>query len=316
MRSRPTPLSRRRFLRAGLLLGSTAVILPLAAACGDGYETAPDELAPLLEQARADATAATALAGGGGAAAELAKQVAAVRTAQADALQSEVDRLNRPKAASTADTAPVTAIGGLKTRLEQARKQAADLVPALPRHRAGLAGAVAAGCASAQQLSPELGAGAADDEVEPDTQTGQLTPEAVESLQGALAAEHAAVWVYSLVTAFLPNDFRSGTENGALAHRDRRDACERLLTAAGADPVSTEPAYLPPKPVTDSKSAMALVATAEADAAAAWRGVLERTDDTALRTIALRALVGSATRGTAWRKEAGEQPPAMALPGT
>ncbi|AXB48040.1 ferritin-like domain-containing protein [Amycolatopsis albispora] len=315
MRARPTPLSRRRFLTAGALLGTTAVVLPLAAACGPGYETAPDELVPLLEQARADASAATTLASGGGAAAELAKQVAAARTAQADALQSEVDRLNRPKSSVTADSGKAAGLGDLKERLEQARKQAADLVPSLPRHRAGLAGSVAAGCAALQQLSPELGAGQADDDVPP-PQAGPLPQESVTALQDALSAEHAAVWVYGLVTAFLPGDFRSGTENGATAHRDRRDACERLLSAAGATPVATEPAYLPPKPVTDAKSAMVLVATAEADAAAAWRGVLERTDDAAVRTVALRALVGSATRGTSWRKEAGEQPAAVALPGT
>ncbi|MBN6037864.1 ferritin-like domain-containing protein [Amycolatopsis sp. 195334CR] len=315
VRSRRTPLSRRSVLRAGVFLGGAAATLPLAAACGPGYETAPDELAPLLARARADATAATALASGGGEGAELAKQVAAVRTAQADALQSEVDRLNRPKSATTPDSGQAAGLDALKERLAQARKQAEDLVPTLPRNRAALAGSVAAGCAAVQQLSPSLGAGAAGDDVEP-PQTGQLPPESVTAVQDALSAEHAAVWVYGLVTAFLPNDFRSGTENGASAHRDRRDACERMLTAAGATPVPTEPAYLPPKPVTDAKSAMALVATAESDAAAAWRGVLERTDDTTLRTVALRALVGSATRGTSWRKEAGESPAAVALPGT
>lgn len=314
VRSRRTPLSRRSVLRAGVLLGGAAATLPLAAACGPGYETAPDELAPLLAQARADATAATALASGGEGA-ELAKQVAAVRTAQADALQSEVDRLNRPKSSPAPDDGQAAGLEALKERLEKARKQAADLVPTLPRHRAGLVGSVAAGCAAVQQLSPSLGAGAAGDDVEP-PQTGQLPQESVTAVQDALSAEHAAVWVYGLVTAFLPGDFRNGTDNGASAHRDRRDACERMLTAAGATPVSTEPAYLPPKPVTDAKSAMALVATAESDAAAAWRGVLERTDDAALRSVALRALVGSATRGTSWRKEAGESPAAVALPGT
>lgn len=306
---RPSRHSRRDVLRA---LAFGALALPLAA-CGPGYDEGPDDLITWLAQARADAEAAAAIAAGDPAAAETAKQVAAVRSAHADALRAEIDRENRPEPETPPAPARATDLAGLRANLEAVREQAGAGIGALPAHRAALIGSVAAGCAAAQQLAPELRAEATP-EVEPVT-TGELSPEAVDALQQALAAEHAAVWVYGLVSAFLSADFASGVDDGAEEHRDRRDAGERALTAAGATPVPAEAAYVPPQPVTDQASAVSLVATAEADATAAWHGVLARTDDGALRTVALRALVGSASRGTAWRAEAGLTPAAIALPG-
>ncbi|TVT19375.1 DUF4439 domain-containing protein, partial [Amycolatopsis rhizosphaerae] len=297
-----SPRTRRDVLRMSAL---AALAVPLAA-CQTGYSDEPDPLAPLAEQARADAAAAQALASGSGGQAELARQVASARTAHAQALQTEVDRLNRPKSAVQVLVPAETGMAGLKQRLAVAREQAEKVVAGLPRYRAGLAAAVAAGCAGLQQLGDVLG---------PGTDPGQVTPtaspvpaEAVAPLQQALDAEHAAVWIYSLVSAFLSANYEAGLNDGAAEHRRRRDACVRMLTAAGATPDGAEPAYLTPKPVTDAASAKSVVAAAEADAAMAWRGVLERTDDTALRTVALNALLGSSRRGTRWREAAGESP--------
>jgi hypothetical protein len=289
--------------------------VPLVGACGPGYDTGPDPLLPLLERARADAAAANALASSSEQA-ELARRVAAVRRAQARALQAEVDRQNLPKPDSPVPGPPAT-VGGIEelgTRLQQARDEAVRAVPGLPRHRAGLTGSVAAGCAGVQQLAPELGAGQPGP-LDP-VRTGPLAPEAVEALQQALDAEHTAVWIYETVTAFLPADFGKGLTEGAAAHRDRRDACERIITAAGAEPHVARSAYVPRSPVEDTDSAVELVATTETDAAVSWRGVLERTDDAALRRLAVQALVGSATRGTSWRAEGELSPAAPALPGT
>jgi len=68
--------------------------------------------------------------------------------------------------------------------------------------------------------------------------------------------------------------------------------------------------------VTDAASAKNVVAAAESDATNAWRGVLQGTDDAQLRSIALKAMLGSARRGTRWRIAAGESPTAIALPGS
>jgi hypothetical protein len=299
-------------LRAGAL---ALVAVPLTAACSQGYDLGPDPLAPLLEQAKSDAAAANALAQSSPADADAATQVADARTAQAQALQSEVDRLNRPKAAASAtSTAPATTVDALKQRLADARTQAEQMVGTLPRYRAGLLASIAAGCASLQRVAPALGPGLDATALAPPT-AAKLAPESVAALQEALAAEHAAIWVYGLVSAFLPADYSRAVADGSAEHVTGRDICVRVLTATGATPVSPEAAYVTPKPVSDAASAKSVVATAESDTAVAWRGVVERTDDVGLRTLATTALIASARRGTPWRMDSGVKPFAVALPG-
>jgi len=142
-----------------------------------------------------------------------------------------------------------------------------------------------------------------------------LTGDAAEAVQDALGAEHAALWVYGLVSAFLPADFGAAVQEGSITHRARRDATELMLNGAGQSPRSAEPAYVTPQPVTDQASAIAVLVVAEADAAVAWRAVLERTDVKSLRTTALTALTDAAVRATRWRRAAGETPATPPLPG-
>jgi hypothetical protein len=305
-------LSRRRILRAGAL---GVVAVPLAAACSKGYDEGPDPLVPLLEQAMSDAAAATTLAGSSPKDADAAKQVADARTAHAEALRSEVDRLNRPKA-SNSPVSPASFgpdLAGLKQRLADARKQAEGMVGAQPRYRASLLASIAAGCAGLQRIAPGLDVEETAAALDAPT-SATLPAESVDALQQALAAEHAAIWTYGLVSAYLPADVAKAATDGSAEHVKRRDFCERVLTAAGGTPVSPEAAYVPPKPVTDAASAKAVVATAESDTTTAWRGVVGRTDDAGLRTTATRALIASVRRGTPWRMEAGEKPAAVALP--
>ncbi|MBM7775882.1 hypothetical protein JOD54_006086 [Actinokineospora baliensis] len=145
-----------------------------------------------------------------------------------------------------------------------------------------------------------------------------LAQDSLAAVQAALGAEHAAVWVYGLVSAFLPASFDKPIGDGAQAHRTRRDTTERLLGASGATPAPAEPAYLPPKPVTDQASALTLVIDAEQDCTVAWRAVLERTDAEVaadVRANAALALTESAVRATRWRKTAGITPLTPVLPG-
>ncbi len=136
----------------------------------------------------------------------------------------------------------------------------------------------------------------------------------VEAVQTALGTEHAALWTYGLVSAFLGNQAAAVAE-GANAHRARRDTTERWLKDKGATANPPAAAYLPPAPVSDGPSALAALIAVEQDTCAAWRGVLERTDDSALRTTALEALTTAAVRATRWRKVAGTTPASIALPG-
>jgi hypothetical protein len=306
--ARPTDLSRRSVLRLGAV---AAVALPLAA-CTTGNDETPDPLAPLLAAAQADAAAARKLASGANG--DAAGQIADARAAHAAALKPEVDRLNRPQPKTPPAPVPVpTDLAGFKDRLAAVRKQAEDLVPALPAYRAGLVASVAAGCAALQRVAPSIGRG--DDAKPIAAPPGTVPAEAVDPLQKALATEHAALWVYGLVMAFLPADFGDALKSGRAEHTSRRDVLIQVITSAGSTPVAPEAAYVPAKPVTDAASAASVVATAEADSAAAWLGVVTHTDDKGVRGMALQALIAAARRGTPWRQQAGEKPTAIAMPG-
>lgn len=143
----------------------------------------------------------------------------------------------------------------------------------------------------------------------------------VDALQGALAAEHAAIWAYGVVAAFVPGTLDGQLEEAASAHQARRDAIERVLIDAGAPPVPPEPGYLTPQPVTDAASALRLAITAETDAAAAWRSVVELSPversaaDPGLRGAALDALTEAAVRATRWRATASVSPLTVPFPG-
>ncbi|WP_037335814.1 DUF4439 domain-containing protein [Saccharomonospora piscinae] len=315
----PRPaLTRRTLLRAA---GLAALAVPASAgltACASGYEDAPDPLRPLWLRAAADAKAADALGGSGPGAAsavESARRIAAVRSAHADALRAEVRRLNRPvdENAKPGPSQSVDDIGQLWTRLAEAAEQARRLAAEAPRHRAGLLGSVSAGCAAALQLDDSR-RGDVDTGVDQVTVT-TLDDDTAAALQTALAAEHAACWVYDLSRAFLSADYDNGLTGGWRAHAQRRDACERVLAGAGHTPVAAEAAYVPAEPVTGAESAARVVATAESDTAAGWHGVLERTDDATVRTLAVQCLTGAATRGVHWRREAGIEPVVPNLPG-
>jgi len=306
-RSDRNGLRRRDALRLGAI---AALAVPLAA-CGEGYDDSPDPLSALADDASADAKAARAITGSGAA---LAATVARVRAEHARALRREVVRANRPPAKDTPEGKPVTDLASLGTRLTTARERTRAMVPTAPGYRAGLLGAVAAGCASVQALDVTLGK-VAEPAFEQPGQVGKPAGAAVGALQRALAAEHAAIWVYDLVTAFLSAAYDEAIEAAVEEHQARRDATEQVLTNAGVSPVPPESAYRTPKPVTGEESAVAVVVVAETDATAAWRGVLERTADPALRRYALDALQASAVHATHWRAEAGISPAVVALPG-
>lgn len=289
-----------------------ALAVPLAG-CRKGYDDSPDPLSALADAARADVKAARTITGSGADVADTAAAVARVRVAHARALQREVDRANRP-AATPPRLAKVTDLASLGARLRTAADSARTMLRTAPTHRAGLLASVAAGCASARALDAALGEGAKP-AFDPPTPSGELGDGALGALQQALASEHAALWMYELVTAFLPAAFDESIGAAIDEHHARRDAATRVLSDSGATPVLAEPAYRPPEPVTDDVSAMKAVVSAETDAATTWRGVLVRTGDASLRTYGVDALTASTVHATHWRAEAGMSPAAIALPG-
>lgn len=144
----------------------------------------------------------------------------------------------------------------------------------------------------------------------------ELSEQATDALRAVVGAEHAAIWVYGLAAAFVQESrVRSAADEALAHHRTRRDAAERVLRDSGQQPPAAQPAYTAPQPVTDQKSAIGLLITAENDCQIGWRSVLENTNDPGLRRSALDGLIAAATRAARWRLTTGEQPAAQAFPG-
>jgi len=306
---------------------------------------APDPLQPMLDAAASDAVAASAAAKAFADNAPTLAVIAAVRRQQATALRTEVDRAAAltapPSVSSSAAPAPTdeaTVTAALLAGLATAQKQAAALVPELPRYRAGMVGSVAAGCASLAEAlnstpittasatsvgpadsaaaggaAPTVTAGPTRSAAPVSTQP--LDGDTATALQQALSAEHAALWLYGTASAFVtqPDETEIIAAMGSV--QSLRDATEHRLSAGGATPQPAEPAYLVPEPVTGQSSALAALAVAESDATVAWRSVLEHSGDRSLRAAALAALIDSAVRETRWRRLSGQSPASVAMPG-
>jgi hypothetical protein len=124
----------------------------------------PDPLEPLIVAATGHTALAEAVAAAHPPLAAAARQVATDRRAHADALTAEVRRATPTPVTTTPDGSggaaasgtigslapadPTAARTALLRAASDAQRQAADLVGALPRHRAGLVASVAACCAS------------------------------------------------------------------------------------------------------------------------------------------------------------------------
>jgi hypothetical protein len=143
---------------------------------------------------------------------------------------------------------------------------------------------------------------------------GQLPPSTVEALSAALAAEHAAIFGYGTVGAYLTSEAEAAARAAEAAHRDRRDVVSQRIAASNATPIAAAPAYSLPFPVTDAPSAIRLAAALEEGTAGAWREALAGTADED-RKLALEALIACAVQATRWRAMAGIVPVTLPFPG-
>ncbi|MDQ3763005.1 MAG: ferritin-like domain-containing protein [Actinomycetota bacterium] len=331
----PRP-SRRRVLVAGATTAALLLASPAALTGCIAPAQAPEEPDPLEAPARraeADAILAVAVAQAHPVLAEAARALAADRAAHATTLRAELHRAQPRSAPSSAVPAALpppapsppanpdlaSAREALTQAVRAARDEAARLVMTLPAYRAALLASVAACCAThAVRDHPDMETYRGNrTRTDPDMSPCRgRCPVLVEALQGALGAEHAAVWVYGVAGAFVAEALKARLEEAAAAHRARRNATERALIDAGVRPAPAEPGYLAPEPVTDTASALRLVITAETDAAAAWRSVVERSPaDSDLRGAALDALTEAAIKATRWRATAGTTPLTVPFPG-
>jgi hypothetical protein len=122
----------------------------------------------------------------------------------------------------------------------------------------------------------------------------------ISALQGALAAENAAVYGYGVVGAMLAKGLRSRARTYWVAHQEARDTLAAMLVKLGATPVAASPAYQLPFAVTGDASAVALAVVLEDGVAQAYLGVVAVTDPT-LRSFGALAMQPPANRAVVWR---------------
>jgi hypothetical protein len=140
------------------------------------------------------------------------------------------------------------------------------------------------------------------------------TPDA--GLQPALAAEHAALYAYGALGAYLTGAARAEAVAAETAHRARRDALLLRFGDTGTTPTPAAPAYTLPFPVTSPATAITLAVLVEERAAATWRATVPATA-AADRETAIAALSDCAVRAARWRRRlAPGAHPTVAFPGT
>ncbi|MCP3797849.1 hypothetical protein NLX83_01110 [Allokutzneria sp. A3M-2-11 16] len=139
-----------------------AAVLPLTACTGEPTPNKPDPLEELAAQARSDADLAKAIAAAHPSLAAKVDAVATDRRAHHGAIEKELNRARPARVSTTATPAPApapsapqqasAALSALKDAITTGEKRAAELVPSLPKHRAGLIGSVAASCACLREV--------------------------------------------------------------------------------------------------------------------------------------------------------------------
>jgi len=121
------------------------------------------------------------------------------------------------------------------------------------------------------------------------------------ALQAALSVEHQAVYGYGLAAAHLSGP-RYTSALAALADaKARRDRLTDLLRRRQQVPTPAAAAYVPPRPVTNAATAVALCLSLEhAAEGAAWDLVAASSTGDAVRTLGVKWLGAAAVRAAKW----------------
>jgi hypothetical protein len=133
--------------------------------------------------------------------------------------------------------------------------------------------------------------------------SGRTAPPAatVRALQSALAAEHAAVYGYGVVGAYLTGGPQATATTDWVAHQVARDRLEAMLRSLGwSQPTAAAVAYQLPIPVRSARDAVALAVVLEDRVATAYLGLVALSD-TAIREFGAQQVQASALRAAAWR---------------
>jgi Domain of unknown function (DUF4439) len=130
--------------------------------------------------------------------------------------------------------------------------------------------------------------------------SGRGVPGTVRALQSALAAEHAAVYGYGVVGAYLTGDTQATATTDWVAHQLARDRLEAMLRSFGAQPAAAAVAYQLPMTVRNSSQATALAVVLEERIATAYLGLVGLSDTT-IREFGALQVRASALRAANWR---------------
>jgi hypothetical protein len=129
-------------------------------------------------------------------------------------------------------------------------------------------------------------------------------PASVDALQGALAAENAAIFGYGMAGAFMTGTEQSTATAFWNEHKSAADTLTSMLRALGAQPAAAGADYAMPFAVHDRHQAVALAIYLEDGVTAAYLGVVGATGQAALREFGATAMRRPAVRAAYWRGSA------------
>jgi uncharacterized protein DUF4439 len=121
---------------------------------------------------------------------------------------------------------------------------------------------------------------------------------AVTALQGALAAENAAVYGYGVAGAHLSGGQQAAAQRYWTKHREARDDLTEVITKLGATPVAALAVYDLPVTVDSAATAATLATVLEDGVTAAY---LAMVPVASLRRYGALAMQDSAVRAAYWR---------------
>lgn len=228
-------------------------------------------------------------------------------------VHSDTDRADHPSSSSSRSVgsairippSPGAAVSALAGAESDAAGYRSELVGTV--FAASFAALLAAIAASQSTHGALLRAGGRELRVEPAPAgrppDGPLDSSAIDALQDTLAAEHAAVFGYGSLGAWLTGGALVRAHEAHDAHRRRRDRLEQFIRRAGAQPRPAAAAYRLPFAVSSPSRARRLAAGIE-DGVADSYGWLVTTAGrgSSLRTDAAGWLTEAALRAASWRQ--------------
>ena len=122
----------------------------------------------------------------------------------------------------------------------------------------------------------------------------------VSALQGALAAENAAIFGYGVVGAHLSGSSQTAAGQDWTGHNRARDALTAMISGLAAVPTAAQASYQLPFRVHDTASAMALAAYLEDGVTRAYIALVAVSDQR-LRRYGAMAMQQAAQRAAFWR---------------